>query len=212
MLLCNLKYSLPNKISIIFHNGPTYYYHFIIKELAEEFKKQFTCFGENTEKHMALTVPTEKEVTRIDKNALKSTKIYLTYYNLLIARFMTSSSSNLVNNLSEGIHKIKCKYRHDNEKCKTCRLKYKYCDCFLEHKSFEDNLREYKCLCCNKYYQQKFDKKLKSDFLVYTNFLTTTIISLFYFFEKVFILANIWMIGKNSMKTYNLKKKLFRIT
>ena len=23
----------------------------------------------------------------------------------------------LVNNLSEGIHKIKCKYQHDNEKC-----------------------------------------------------------------------------------------------
>ena len=26
------------------------------------------------------------------------------------ARLMTSSLSNLVNNLSEGIHKIKCKY------------------------------------------------------------------------------------------------------
>ena len=30
------------------------------------------------------------------------------------ARFMASSLSNLVNNLSEGIHKIKCKYGRNN--------------------------------------------------------------------------------------------------
>ena len=30
---------------------------------------------------------------------------------------MASSLSNLVNNLSEEIHRIKCKYRHDNKKC-----------------------------------------------------------------------------------------------
>ena len=30
-------------------NGSNYDYHFIIKELAEEFKKQFTCLGENIE-------------------------------------------------------------------------------------------------------------------------------------------------------------------
>ena len=29
---------------------------------------------------------------------------------------MASSLSNLVNNLSEGINKIKCKYRHDEKK------------------------------------------------------------------------------------------------
>ena len=47
---CDLKYSVSEKIPIAFHNGSNYYYHFIIKELAEEFKKQFTCFGENTDK------------------------------------------------------------------------------------------------------------------------------------------------------------------
>ena len=30
------------KITIAFHNGSSYDYHFIIKELAEEFEKQFT--------------------------------------------------------------------------------------------------------------------------------------------------------------------------
>ena len=36
----------------------------------------------------------------------------------------------------------------------------------------------------------------RGDFLIYTNLLTMTSISLFYYFEKVFTLINIWMIGK----------------
>ena len=32
---------------------------------------------------------------------------------------MASSLSNLVNNVSEAIHKIKCKYRHYDKKCET---------------------------------------------------------------------------------------------
>ena len=47
------------------------------------------------------------------------------------AKFMASSLSNLVNNLSEGIPKTKCKYGDDNKNCKTCYIKYKYCDCSL---------------------------------------------------------------------------------
>ena len=46
--ICNLKYSVPKKIPIDFCNGSNYDYHFIIKELLEEFGKQFTCLGENT--------------------------------------------------------------------------------------------------------------------------------------------------------------------
>ena len=75
------------------------------------------------------------------------------------ARFMTSLLSNLVNNVSEGIHRIKCKYEHDVENCESCRIKYKYCDCFLEYSIFKDDLIEYKCLCCNKNYQKIFDEK-----------------------------------------------------
>ena len=56
------------KTPIAFHIGSNCDYHFIIKELAEEFEKQFTCLGENTEKYITFTVPIEKEVTRIDKN------------------------------------------------------------------------------------------------------------------------------------------------
>ena len=40
----------------------------IIKELAGEFKKEFTCLEENTDKYITFTVPIEEEVTRIIKN------------------------------------------------------------------------------------------------------------------------------------------------
>ena len=40
--ICNIKYSLPKKIPIVFHNGSNYDYRFIIKELTEKFKKQLT--------------------------------------------------------------------------------------------------------------------------------------------------------------------------
>ena len=41
--ICNLRYKVPQEIPVVFHNGSAYDYHFIIKQLAEEFK------GENTE-------------------------------------------------------------------------------------------------------------------------------------------------------------------
>ena len=50
----NLKFSAPKTIFIVSHNESNYDYYFIIKELAEEFKKQFTCLGENTEKYIPL--------------------------------------------------------------------------------------------------------------------------------------------------------------
>ena len=66
--ICNVKYKVTKKIPIVFHNGSNYDYHFITKKLKEEFKKQFTGFGENFEKYITFTLPIRKEVTRIDKN------------------------------------------------------------------------------------------------------------------------------------------------
>ena len=37
-------------------------------------KKQFTCLGGNIKKYITFTVPTEKEVTIIDKNREEITK------------------------------------------------------------------------------------------------------------------------------------------
>ena len=47
---CSLKYKVQKEIPIVFHNGSTYDYHFIIKELAKEFDGNFKCLGEKTEK------------------------------------------------------------------------------------------------------------------------------------------------------------------
>ena len=77
---------------------------------------------------------------------------------------MASSLSNVVNNLSEGIHRIKSRYGHDDKKCETFQVKYKHCDCFLECTNFRDDLIQYKCLGCNKIYQRKFNEKLKERF------------------------------------------------
>ena len=50
------------EIPKVFHNGSTYDYHFIIKELAKEFDGNFECLGENTEKYITFSVPTKKEI------------------------------------------------------------------------------------------------------------------------------------------------------
>ena len=58
--MCNLRYKIPNEIPVVFHYDSTYDYHFIIKELAEEFEVEFECLGENTEKYITFSVPIKK--------------------------------------------------------------------------------------------------------------------------------------------------------
>ena len=53
---------------------------------------------------------------------------------------MANSLSNLVNSLTAGIDKIKCKHEHNNKNCEWCWIKYKDCNCFLEYTNFKDNL------------------------------------------------------------------------
>ena len=45
----DLEFNLFNKIPVGFHNGSNYIYHFVVKELANEFEKKIECLGENTE-------------------------------------------------------------------------------------------------------------------------------------------------------------------
>ena len=61
---------------------------------------------------------------------------------------MANSLSYLVDNLTEGIRKIRCKY--DNKKCETCGIQCKDCKCFLEYTNVKDDIIEYKHLSCNK--------------------------------------------------------------
>ena len=66
--ICNLKYKIPKKIPVAFHNGSTYDYHFLIKELAEEFEGEFEHLGENIEKYINFSVPVKKKITKKDKD------------------------------------------------------------------------------------------------------------------------------------------------
>ena len=41
--ICCLIFNVSNEIPVVFHRGSNYDYHFIIKELANEFEGQFEC-------------------------------------------------------------------------------------------------------------------------------------------------------------------------
>ena len=75
-----------------------------------------------------ISVPIKKEIKKTDKegNAAVETISYKIKF-IDNARFKVSSLSNLVGNLTEGIHKIKCKN----------------CRCFLEYESVKYNLIKY---------------------------------------------------------------------
>ena len=97
----NLNYKRPQEIPVKFHNGSKYDYHFIIKELAEKFKREFECLGENTEKYISFSVPIKKEHDN-DKAITYKIKFADT------CRFMPSKLPDLVDNLSE-INRKDCK-------------------------------------------------------------------------------------------------------
>ena len=59
--ICNLRYKVPQEIPVKIHNGSNYDYHFIIRELTEEFKGHLEYLEQNSEKYITFSVPTEKE-------------------------------------------------------------------------------------------------------------------------------------------------------
>ena len=65
---------------MVFHNRSNYDFQFITKELAEKFKKLFSCLGENTKKYVTFAAPLKAKMKK------KIQKINLTQHNLLIAQ------------------------------------------------------------------------------------------------------------------------------
>ena len=82
----------------------------IFKELAKEFDGNFECLGENTEKYITFSVPIKKEI----KNKNKIFKITYKIKFIDSFRFMSTSLSKLVDNLSEVLHNNRC------VDCKSC--------------------------------------------------------------------------------------------
>ena len=90
---CILNYKIVKEIPVLFHNGSVYDYHFTIKYLSREFKGNFECLGENTDKYISFTVPFKKVIN--DKEI--KYRIRISDSN----RFIQESLSKLVDNLSE---------------------------------------------------------------------------------------------------------------
>ena len=109
---------------------------------------------------------------------------------------MATSLSNLIDNLTEGIHKIK----------------YKDCDCFLEYESVKDNSIKCKCLFCNKNHSKKIDQEFKKLFKNTFKFSNNDTNKFTLLLKKLFIRMGIWMNAKNLMRHSCLKKKTFIAT
>ena len=92
---CNLNYKVPNNIPVIIHNTG-YDTNFIINQLAEEFKGELDCIGENMEKYITFSVPIKK---KCDDNKTITHKLRF----IDSFRFMNFSLSDLVDNLSGRI-------------------------------------------------------------------------------------------------------------
>ena len=140
--MCNLRYKVPKEIPIVFHNGSTYDYHFIVKESVKDFDGNFECLGENTEKCITFSVPLKKKIE--NKNIEITYKIkFIDSY-----RFMSVSLSKLIDNLSEGLHNNKCL------DCKSC----------LDYIKTKDEKLIFKCFNCKQNYEKDFNKELMKMF------------------------------------------------
>ena len=134
----NLRYKIPKEIPVVFHNGSTYDYHFIIKELVKEFNGNFECLGENTGKYITFSALIKKKIE--NKN------IEITYKIKFIDSYicMSVSLSKLIDNLSEGIHNNKC------DDCESC----------LDYIRNKNEKLIFKCFNCKQYYKKDFNKEL----------------------------------------------------
>ena len=136
--MCNLRCKIPREIPVVFHNGSTYDYNFIIKELVKEFDGNFEYLDENTEKYITFSAPIKKKIENKDIEITYKIKFIDSY------RFMAMPLSKLIDNLSEGIH---------NNKCADCKSS-------LDYIKTKNEKLVLKCFNCEQYYKKKFNKEL----------------------------------------------------
>ena len=149
--ICNLRYKVPKEIPLVFHNGSIYDYHFIIKDLVKELEGNFECLGENTEKYITFSVPIKKKIENKDLEITYKIKFIDSY------RFMASSLSKLVDNLSEGIH---------NNKCSDCGPNLDYIKIMAKRTAVPSSLEckneklILECYKCKQRYKKKINQEL----------------------------------------------------
>ena len=129
---CNLNYKASKESPLVFHNGSSYDYHLIIKEPAKEIKES-KCLGENTERYITFSVPVKND---------KGKKYKIRFIDGF--RLMSTSLSNLVDNLSDRLHSVNC------TDCKT----------YLDYMSIKDDHLIFRCFECKQNYMKDFNKDL----------------------------------------------------
>ena len=128
---CNLRYKIPKEIPVVFHNGSTYDYHFIITELVKE-------FDGNTEKYITFSAPIKKKIENKNLEVTYKLKFIDSY------RFMSMPLSKFIDNFSEGIHDNTC------INCKSC----------LDYVKTKNEKLILKCFNCIQDYKKKINKEL----------------------------------------------------
>ena len=99
-------------------------------------------------------MPIKKEITKKDKGGNdKTTKISYKIKFIDSYRFMSTSLSNLVNNLSDAVH---------NDKCTDCKS-------YLDYMTTKDDQQSctqliFRCLECKKNYKKDFNKEFNKRF------------------------------------------------
>ena len=130
---CNLNYKVPKDIPVIIHNA-SYDTHFIINQLAEEFKGELDCIGESMEKYITFSVPIKKKCG--DSKTITHKLRFIDSF-----RFMPTSLSELVDNMSgKFFNSIECK------KCMERKNIKPECD-FI---GFKNNRLNYRCKECKR--------------------------------------------------------------
>ena len=65
--ICNLDYNVQKEIPIIIHNA-SYDTHFMLNQLAIEFKGELNCIGNDMKQYITFSVPIKKEVNNCESN------------------------------------------------------------------------------------------------------------------------------------------------
>ena len=110
-------------------------------------------------------MPIKREITKKDKDGNdNTTKISCKKKIIDSFRFMSSSVSNLVDNLSEGLH---------SNKCTDCKS-------YLSYRTIKDEQLIFRCFECKKNYKKEFNKELIKRYEKYMNFAMKALTNLFY--------------------------------
>ena len=132
---CNMNYKITKNISIIFHNFFSYDGHFIIKELDNEFDGELEILGKNTEINISYSVKISKKITKKGEDGNKKIENIPCRLKFIDSfRFMIASLSELVDNLSNGLH---------SKRCTDCGLD-------LEYIIAKDDILIFRCFKCKK--------------------------------------------------------------